>query len=78
MISGLHVGILKKGFTSATGGRRPLFFHSPESCQWAQVWEGQVFKKGVVKIQTTVVHVERRNFEGDGISVQSVVACWPL
>ena len=71
MIFGLHIGLAEKGFMSYTpGGSRLLFCHSPES--WAQMWDGLVFEKGVVKVWTKLLHVERKDFDGDQVSSQSL------
>lgn len=34
-------------------GSFTFFFHSPES--WTELWDGQVFKKGTVKVETRLV-----------------------
>jgi len=70
MIFGLHIGLEEKGIMPPKEATQPLFCHSPES--WAQVWDGLVFEKSVVNVQTKLVRVEGRNFEGDEISVQSI------
>jgi hypothetical protein len=62
MILGVHVGAPeKKGFQQSI--RRRLWAHSPES--WAELWDGVVFEKGVVKVQTKLVHREARNLQPD-------------
>ena len=52
------------------GGSRLLFCHSPES--WVEMWDGFVFEKDVVKVRTKLLHVERKDFEGDEVSSQSL------
>jgi hypothetical protein len=71
MIFGLHLGLAEKGFTlSGFSGKHHLFCHSPES--WAQVWDGLVFEKGMVKVQAKLVHIESKSFEGDEASTRLV------
>jgi hypothetical protein len=65
MIFGLHRGAPeKKGYEPPImrGGHR-LWCHSPES--WTELWDGLVFEKGVVKVQTKLVHMERKNLKPD-------------
>jgi hypothetical protein len=40
-----------------------MWCHSPES--WTELWDGIVFEKGVVKVQTKLVHVERKLLQPD-------------
>ena len=62
MIFGLHVGLAEKGFTTPeTGVGHRLFCHSPVT--WAQLWDGEVFEKGVVNVQMKLVQVVR-SFRG--------------
>ena len=68
MIFGLHLGLAEKGFTLLE--RHHLFCHSPES--WAQVWDGLVFEKGMVKVQAKLAHIEWKSFEGDEASTRLV------
>jgi len=43
------------------------------------MWDGLVFEKGIVTVQAKLMHVERRDPEGDGTSVQSVaVSVWSV
>ena len=65
MIFGVHVGAPeKKGFVPSLRSRdHRLWCHSPES--WIELWDGLVFEKGVVKVQTNLVHKERRNLQPD-------------
>jgi hypothetical protein len=80
IIFGLHVGLAEKGFTPPASGRNyRLFCHSPET--WTQMWDGQVFEEGAVVVQTKLVQVERKTFEGEGgeASAQSVsVLAWSV
>jgi len=68
MIFGLHLGLAEKG--STLWEMHHLFCHSPES--WAQVWDGLVFEKGMVKVQAKLVHIESKSFEGDEASTRLV------
>ena len=65
MILGLHIGTPeKKGFEpSITRRDHRLWCHSPES--WTELWDGLVFEKGVVKVQTKLVQRERRILQPD-------------
>jgi len=64
IIFGLHVALAEKGFTTPeTGVGHRLFCHSPVT--WAQLWDGEVFEKGVVNVQTKLVEVVG-NFRGGG------------
>ncbi|EMD41566.1 hypothetical protein CERSUDRAFT_128429 [Gelatoporia subvermispora B] len=58
MILGLHTGRPEKGWNEGSwpGGRRSLFCHSPES--WAALWDGEVFEKGSVEVETRLVPVD--------------------
>jgi hypothetical protein len=80
VIFGLHVGLAEKGFTPPAPERNyRLFCHSPET--WTQMWNGQVFEEGAVVVQTKLVEVERKTFEGEGgeASAQSVsVLAWSV
>jgi hypothetical protein len=71
VIFGSHVGLAEKGFKPSERERGGFMFcHSPES--WVQMWDGLVFEKGEVTVQAELVYVERKYFEGDETSVQSV------
>jgi hypothetical protein len=64
MIFGVHIGAAEKGFQPSLSGRvRRLWCHSPES--WTELWDGLVFEKGVVKVQSKLVHLQRRNIQPD-------------
>jgi hypothetical protein len=64
-IFGMHIGApKKKGFRPSLMRKdHQLWCHSPES--WTELWDGLVFEKGVVKVQTELVHVARKNLEPD-------------
>ena len=65
-ISGLHIGAPeKKGFERTIMHRdhHRMWCHSPES--WTELWDGLVFEKGVVKVQTKLAHMERKILQPD-------------
>jgi len=63
IIFGLHVALAEKGFTTPeTGVGHRLFCHSPVT--WAQLWDGEVFEKGVVNVQTKLVEVVGKSILG--------------
>ncbi|KAG6899164.1 hypothetical protein C0993_012724 [Termitomyces sp. T159_Od127] len=50
MIFGSHRGEQEKGLSTVPhSSRRSMFCHSPET--WKELWDGQVFKKGTVKVE---------------------------
>lgn len=66
VIFGLHVGLPEKGFDPSVAhrlGDPPLWCHSPES--WTQLWDGLVFEKGVVNVQTNLVYMGKKYLELD-------------
>ena len=63
VIFGRHVGNHEKGFILPPGhGGRQMFCHSPES--WTELWDGLVFEKGVVKVQTKLLQMEWKEPDG--------------
>ena len=66
MIFGGHIGVAeKKGFEPSVthGDHDRMWCHSPES--WTELWDGLVFEKGMVKVQTELIYVERKILEPD-------------
>ena len=64
MIFGVHISAPEKGFQPSLSGRdRGLWCHSPES--WTELWDGIVFEKNVVKVQTKLVNWQRRSSQPD-------------
>ncbi|EJF58440.1 hypothetical protein DICSQDRAFT_90649 [Dichomitus squalens LYAD-421 SS1] len=67
MLLGTHGGRPEKGFR--TEQLRPnshgstMFCHSPES--WAELWDGQIFKKGTVKVEARLVERGLHNWNPD-------------
>ena len=63
MIFGLHLGSPDKGLTLSPGHDvLQMFCHSPES--WIELWDGLVFEKGVVNVQTKLVQMEWKEPDG--------------
>ncbi|KAA1474301.1 hypothetical protein DENSPDRAFT_824110 [Dentipellis sp. KUC8613] len=60
MIFGMHVGAQTKGARNAPScvpnKKWDIFMHSPES--WAEMWDGEVFPKGTVKVQASLSPLE--------------------
>lgn len=50
VIFGSHIALPEKGWlrSKMPGDDDKLFCHSPES--WKELWDGQIFKKGTVKV----------------------------
>jgi hypothetical protein len=64
MIFGVQLGAAEKGLQPSLSGRaRGLWCHSPES--WTELWDGLVFEKGVVEVQSKLVHMQRRAVQPD-------------
>ncbi|KAI0653584.1 hypothetical protein C8Q70DRAFT_927470 [Cubamyces menziesii] len=83
MILGSHGGRKEKGYRTETGtqlrvGRKgPMFCHSPES--WAELWDGQIFRKGTVKVDAILRDSERKYLEtvpGVPSGVKSYLLVW--
>ncbi|KAG2128084.1 hypothetical protein BD769DRAFT_1387555 [Suillus cothurnatus] len=61
VICGFDTGSLKKGIVTAnlTGIEYQTFSHSPET--WSSLWDGDVFKKGTVKVETEMMELSILN-----------------
>lgn len=59
VVFGLHVGNTEKGYITdpKENQKRAMFCHSPES--WSELWDGEVFKKGTVRVEAWTKEVER-------------------
>ena len=61
VILGAHGGGPEKGLRVETFGPNShevkMFCHSPES--WTAMWDGEVFEKGTVKVETDLIEVKR-------------------
>ncbi|KAI0662436.1 hypothetical protein C8Q70DRAFT_1088892 [Cubamyces menziesii] len=81
MILGLHVGLPEKGFRPGkrerAHGGGPMFCHSPES--WKELWDGQVFKKGTVKVEAFIHEIERKDLANvPGAETTSHLLVWSV
>ena len=66
VIFGAHIGVAEeKGFEPSVIRRdhHRMWCHSPES--WNELWDGLVFDKGVVKVQTKLIQGERKMLQPD-------------
>ncbi|KAG0706777.1 hypothetical protein DFH29DRAFT_118239 [Suillus ampliporus] len=57
VICGAQVGTLKTGFVigNMSGSKHQLFSHSSQT--WSSLWDGEVFEKGSVNVETELVAV---------------------
>jgi len=57
VICGDHIGALEKGTASneVLGIKHEVFMHSPQT--WTSLWDGEIFTKGSVKVETKLVDV---------------------
>ena len=61
MILGQHVIQPVKGlYKLGSSANDDMFCHSPQS--WEELWNGEVFKKGTVKVETEIEEVEKPDF----------------
>ncbi|KIK39079.1 hypothetical protein CY34DRAFT_808711 [Suillus luteus UH-Slu-Lm8-n1] len=60
VICGYQVGTLEQGMvnTIIRGSKHQLFTHSPKT--WSSLWDGEVFEKGSVKVETELVEIPLR------------------
>ncbi|KAG1835394.1 hypothetical protein DFJ58DRAFT_908610 [Suillus subalutaceus] len=62
VICGFHIGSPEKGMAATVlGPEHRLFAHSPKS--WTSLWDGEVFEKGSVKVETELVKLVTRGVE---------------
>ncbi|KAI8983390.1 hypothetical protein BD414DRAFT_490769 [Trametes punicea] len=67
MLLGEHCGRWVKGYRIEAGTRqRPrgggfMFCHSPDS--WKELWDGQIFEQGTVKVEAILKETERRDLK---------------
>ncbi|KAI0651468.1 hypothetical protein C8Q79DRAFT_933431 [Trametes meyenii] len=59
MILGSHGGLPEKGMQPSAFRKAPMFCHSPES--WIALWDGEVFKKGTVKVDVILEEQVRKD-----------------
>ncbi|KAI0806647.1 hypothetical protein C8Q74DRAFT_1312763 [Fomes fomentarius] len=69
MIIGLHSGLRDAGLRMRDAAEVPVYCHSPES--WTELWDGQVFGKGTVKVDARLLERPRRHVQGGVISHSS-------
>lgn len=70
MIFGSHNGLREKGFKTGAM-REKMFNHSPES--WKELWDGEIFQKGQVKVEAKIVdHVRKDPATGD----KPIIVLW--
>jgi hypothetical protein len=70
VIFGSHISKPEKGLRTSSGGSQ-MFCHSSES--WEALWEGQIFKKGNVKVETKLVERTNTLVGGPGVVVHWLV-----
>lgn len=65
MLLGSHGGRPEKGYRTeairSTSHGMTMFCHCPES--WIELWDGQIFKKGTVKVEAFLHEVKRKDLE---------------
>ncbi|KAF5351065.1 hypothetical protein D9756_008433 [Leucocoprinus leucothites] len=73
VIFGSHGGRLAKGFRTEVINSRGshMFCHSPES--WADLWDGQVFKKGSIRVEARLVEHDPKKTDKLGIIIHWLV-----
>ncbi|KAA1474374.1 hypothetical protein DENSPDRAFT_326522 [Dentipellis sp. KUC8613] len=55
MIFGMHGSRPTKGFRISSGSGHTMFCHGPDS--WRELWDGEIFEKGTVRVETKLVEV---------------------
>jgi hypothetical protein len=76
VILGSQMGSPEKSIKQTTDGFN-AYCHSPES--WKELWNGQVFDKGKVKVEVSLLHIERKSIflkAIDGIDI--FVMAWSV
>ena len=73
-IFGQHVALREKGFRQSEREGHRMFCHSPAS--WKDLWDGQVFEKGLVKVQVYLLEIP---FDVDGLPMRySTILIWSV
>ncbi|KAH7906669.1 hypothetical protein BJ138DRAFT_1174876 [Hygrophoropsis aurantiaca] len=69
VIFGSHGGIAQKGMATDDifGQKFDIFCHCPES--WIEMWDGQVFEKGTVKVEARLKELPMRDKAHDSLSL---------
>jgi hypothetical protein len=58
VICGDQVGARERGIVTDDSFSAELFSHSPQT--WSSLWDGEVFKKGSVKVETELFEIMAR------------------
>ncbi|KAI8985643.1 hypothetical protein BD414DRAFT_462227 [Trametes punicea] len=75
MILGAHGGRPEKGYR-VIPGLRTMFCHSPQS--WTELWDGQIFKTGTVKVETFLRERERNDRADIAPGTKSHSLAWSI
>ncbi|TFK32152.1 hypothetical protein BDQ12DRAFT_659538 [Crucibulum laeve] len=77
VIFGSHVGLPKKGIRKGARSTE-MFCHSPET--WEELWDGKVFEKGSVRVDTRLDKFMREDFllTTAGKMVESFLLSWSV
>jgi hypothetical protein len=70
LIFGSHVALPVKGMRTSMNVKRSMFCHSPDS--WQEMWNDQVFKKGMVDVKAKLVCFEDDQGRSTDILVWSI------
>lgn len=74
MIFGRHVALREKGFRQSEREGHRMFCHSPAT--WRDLWDGQVFEKGLVKVQVYLLEIP---FDANGLPERySTILIWSV
>ncbi|KDQ24625.1 hypothetical protein PLEOSDRAFT_1113876 [Pleurotus ostreatus PC15] len=78
IIFGAHGGLPKKGLRGLTlgGSTRRMFCHDPDT--WKELWDGGIFKKGTVKVETKLVEYKRDDFVEDIKDDKFFILTWSV
>lgn len=78
IIFGQHGALPVKGFRSPDGIVKDgdMFCHSPES--WTELWDGGVFAKDIVKVETKLVQIERPEFDTGPVPRKHYMLTWSV
>ncbi|KAI0932444.1 hypothetical protein AcW1_000430 [Taiwanofungus camphoratus] len=80
LIFGSHGGGSEKGYRVETGEPSlrgaSMFCHSPES--WAELWDGEVFKKGTVKVEAGLVEMQRPEMQNVDPGTRFYLLSWSV
>jgi hypothetical protein len=62
MIFGSHIGLPQEGNLPVWGeNQNNMFCHSPDS--WTELWDGEVFEKGTVRVDATLEEIRKEVIE---------------